>query len=78
MAPKTSIIYEDGLSYVIRNRNGEFEKVLVDILKENDKYCIIDNYDAEKLSEMGYKTDELKNIKKIKLYDEIIVNPEVE
>ena len=78
MTPKTAILYEDGLSYVVRNRNGEFEKVLVKIVKENDKYCIIDNYDSEDLSQMGLETEEIKNIKKIKLYDEIVVNPEIE
>lgn len=78
MVPKSSILYENGQSYVIRKKNANLQKILVNILKENDNYCIIDNYDSEELVELGYTTEEINSIKTIKLYDEIIVNPELE
>lgn len=78
MTPKSSILYENGLSYVLRKKNGNTEKILVKILKENDNYCIIGNYDSEELVNLGYTTKEINSIKTIKLYDEIIVNPEME
>lgn len=78
MTSKSSILYENGLSYVLRKKNGNTEKILVKILKENDNYCIIGNYDSEELVNLGYTTKEINSIKTIKLYDEIIVNPEME
>lgn len=78
MTPKSSILYENGLSYVIRKKNGDLEKILVNVLKENDTYCIIDNYDSEDLLALGYTTKDINNMKTIKIYDEIVVNPEVE
>lgn len=77
MAPKEAILYENGTAYVIRKKNENIEKIMVRILKENSNYCIIDNYDSEDLAEMGYTTEEIRDIKAIKLYDEIIVNPEI-
>ena len=76
--PKSAILYENGLSYVYRKKNGNLEKLLVKILKENDNYCIIDNYDTEELIEQGLSTEQIKNMSTIKLYDEIVINPEVE
>ena len=78
MVPKSSILYENGQSYVMRKKNTDSQKILVKILKENDNYCIIDNYSSEDLVELGYTTEEINNINTIKLYDEIIVNPELE
>ena len=78
MVPKNSILYENGISYVLRKKNNDTEKILVKILKENNNFCIIDNYDSEELAQQGYGTDEINNRKTIKLYDEIIVNPEIE
>lgn len=75
--PKSAIMYENGLSYIIRKKQGNLEKVFVKILKENDNFCIIDNYDSEDLIELGYTTDEIESMKTIKLYDEIIVDPEL-
>lgn len=73
--PKSAITYENGLSYVVRNRAGYQDKILVEILKENDNYCIINNYDNEELKSLGFSTKEINNIKKISIYDEIILNP---
>lgn len=78
MVPKSSILYENGQSYVIRKKNADLQKILINILKENDNYCIIDNYNSEDLLNLGYTTEEINNMKTIKLYDEIVVNPELE
>ena len=76
--PKSAIIYENGLSYVVRNRAGYQDKILVEILKENDNYCIIDNYDNEELKELKFSTKEINYMKKISIYDEIVINPDLE
>lgn len=76
--PKSAIIYDNGLSYVVRNRAGYYNKILVKILKESDNYSIVDNYDYEELISIGYKEEEIYNVRKINIYDEIIVNPTME
>ena len=78
IVPKSSILYEDGKSYVLIKKNANFTKVLVNVEKENDNYCLIDNYNTEKLIEFGYNTEEIKQMIKVKLYDEICANPQLE
>ena len=73
--PNEAIKEENGLSYVVRNRNGYYNKMLVKILKQNDEYCIVRAYKTEELTELGYKTSEIYNMKNIALYDEIVLNP---
>lgn len=72
--PNSSIIVEDEKNYVIRNKAGYKEKVLVKVLKKNDNYTIISNYSTSELKEMGYTTEEISKMKKIILYDEIYAN----
>ena len=76
--PKSAIIYDNGLSYVVRNRAGYYNKVLVKVLKESENYCIVDNYDYEGLKSLGYSDEEIYNVRKISIYDEIIINPSLE
>ena len=73
--PKTAILYDNGLSYVVRSRGGYQDKILVKILKENDNYCIIGNYDNDELKNLGFESDDIMSMKKITIYDEIIINP---
>ncbi len=75
--PKSSIIYENGLSYVVRNRAGVKTKILVKILKENDNYSIIGNYKVEELKELGFSATEIPKMSQINIYDEILVNPDM-
>lgn len=75
--PKSAIYYDNGLSYVVRNRGGYYDKILVEILKENNNYCIVDNYDNSELKSLGYNTKEISNMKKISIYDEIVINPDL-
>ena len=73
--PNEALKEKDGLSYVVRNRNGYYNKMLVKILKQNDEYCIVRAYKTEELKELGYSTREIYNMKNIALYDEIVLRP---
>ena len=76
--PKSVIIYDNGLSYVVRNRAGYQDKILVEILKENDNYCIVGNYTNEDLKNLGFTTEDISDMKKISIYDEILTNPKTQ
>lgn len=76
--PKSVIIYDNGLSYVVRNRAGYQDKILVEILKENDNYCIVGNYTNEDLKNLGFTTEDISDMKKISIYDEILINPKTQ
>lgn len=52
--PNEAIKEENGLSYVVRNRNGYYNKMLVKILKQNDEYCIVRQYKTEELEELQF------------------------
>lgn len=75
--PNTSIIYENGLSYVIRTKAGIKNKILVRIVKENENYSIITNYKTEELKNMGYTAEEINSMRKISIYDEILADPDL-
>lgn len=71
--PNSAIIQEGDLTYVIRNRTGYKDKILVKILKQNEGYAIIRNYTTSELKELGYKQEEIISMKSIGLYDQIEV-----
>lgn len=71
----SAIIEEGGLNYVIRNRTGYKDKILIKVQQENKNYSIIRNYTTEELLELGYDKDEIISMKSISLYDEILVSP---
>lgn len=73
--PNSTLIEENGLNYVVRNRAGYTDKILVKLEKQNDTYSIIDEYTTEELKELGWTTSEIINKKSIGIYDEILVNP---
>jgi len=75
--PKSAIYYDNGLSYVVRNRGGYQDKILIEILKENDNYCIVGNYDNDDLKSLGFTSQEIINMKNISIYDEIVINPKI-
>jgi len=76
--PNSSIYYDNGLSYIVRNRGGYQDKILVEILKENDNYCIVGNYDNEDLKSLGFSSQEIINMKSISIYDEIVIDPKIQ
>ena len=73
--PNSAIKEIDGLDYVVRNRNGYYNKMLVKVLRQNSEYCIVKQYTTEELQELGFTNTEIYNMKNINLYDEIILNP---
>lgn len=74
---KSAIIYDNGLSYIVRNRGGYLSKILVKIRKEGENYCIIRNYDSSELKELGFTTSEINNMRQVSIYDEIVLNPDL-
>lgn len=76
--PNSALSYEerDGnqMAYVTRSRIGYEDKILVKILKSNEKYSIVTNYTSEELREMGYTSAEIQNMPSITIYDEILIN----
>lgn len=81
--PNQAIVEKDGLTYVVRKRAGYETKVLVKIAKsnekevKNDKYTIIENYKTSELQDLGLSSKEINAYKGIALYDEIIMNPDL-
>lgn len=73
--PNEAIKEENGLSYVVRNRNGYYNKMLVKILKQNDEYCIVRQYKTEELEKLGFTSSQIYSMRNIALYDEIVLNP---
>ena len=75
--PNQAIVQENNLNYVIRNRDGYLSKILVKVKKQGDKYSIVDTYTAEELKKLGLSNAEISSYKKITLYDEILINPDL-
>lgn len=72
--PNSAIIYENDLAYVVRNRVGYLDKLLVKVKKQNDKYSLVTNYEPKELKELGVN---YSSTKKISLYDEILIKPDL-
>lgn len=68
-----ALIEKNDLTYIIRNRAGVKEEILVKVLRQNNTYSIVENYSDEELLELGFNQDEIVEFPKIKLYDEIFV-----
>lgn len=75
--PNKAILEEDGLNYVVRNRAGYLNKIVVNVTRKNDKYSIVSNYDTDELKKLGFTSDEIKLMKSISIYDELILNPDL-
>lgn len=75
--PNKAIIEEDGLNYVVRNRVGYSDKILVKVKRQNDKYAIVTNYSTSDLEKIGLGNNEIDTTKKISIYDELILNPDL-
>ena len=65
---------ENNIAYITRTRIGYEDKILVKILKSNEKYSIVTNYSTEELTEMGYTSSEIRSMPNIAIYDEILIN----
>lgn len=62
--PNKAIIEEDGLNYVVRNRVGYLDKILVKVKRQNDKYAIVTNYSTSDLEKIGLGNNEIDTTKK--------------
>ncbi len=75
--PNQAIVKENELNYVVRNRAGYLSKLLVNVIKEGEKYSIVKPYTSSELEELGFSNTEILSYKKISLYDEIVLNPDL-
>ncbi len=73
--PNSAIIEKNGKKYIVRKRIGYTDNILIKVLKTSGDYSIIENYTNLELKELGYSTEEIRNMKNIALYDEIIIKP---
>ena len=73
--PNSSIVEKGEENYIVRKRIGYTDNILIKVLKVAENYSIIDNYTSSQLKELGYSTEEIKNMKSITLYDEILLRP---
>lgn len=73
--PNTSIVEREGANYIVRKRVGYSDDILIKVLKVSNNYSIIENYTSSELKELGYSSEEIKNMKSITLYDEILLRP---
>ena len=76
--PNQAIVKENDLDYVVRNRAGYFNKILVKVKRKGDKYSIVEAYDNRELKELGLSDEEINSYRKISLYDEILINPNLD
>lgn len=75
--PNSSIIYDEfDRAYIIKNRSGYLDKILVKKVRETKNYTLIKNYETAELKELGFVTDDIKKMKKVTQYDEIISKPQ--
>ena len=70
----SALIQKDDLTYIVRNRAGIKEEILVKVLRQNDNYAIVENYSTAELESLGYNSDSIDVKKSISLYDEILIN----
>ena len=75
--PNQAIVEENGLNYVVRNRAGYLSKILVEVKRKNEKYAIVSNYDTEDLKALGFSDSQINSMKRIAIYDELILNPDL-
>lgn len=75
--PNQAIVKEGDLDYVVRSRAGYLSKILVKVKKQGEKYSIVESYSTEELTKLGFSNEEIVKYKKISLYDEILLNPQL-
>lgn len=72
--PNSAILEdEQGLKYVIRKKAGLEQKIIVKVLKKNDKYSVVGTYNNSELEALGI---DAKGYIKISQYDNILLYPE--
>ena len=51
--------------------------ILIIVKKQNGKYSIIKNYTTSELQELGFTNSQINSMKKISIYDELMINPDL-
>lgn len=75
--PNSAIIYDkNNRPYIIRNRAGYLDKILIKKIKETKSYTLVENYETEELKQQGFSMEEIRNMKNVALYDEIVSKPQ--
>lgn len=75
--PNSSILHdENNNSFIIRNRAGYLDKIMIKELRTTKNYTIVENYEIQDLQEKGYTDEEIRKMKNVMVYDEIISNPD--
>ena len=62
------------IHYVVRTRIDYQDKIIVKILKQNERYAIVSKYTSDELKELGFTSQEILNMPNIAIYDEIFIN----
>lgn len=75
--PNQAIVEENGVNYVVRNRAGYLSKIAVKVTRKNDKYSIVSNYNKDDLKKLGFSIEEINSMKKVSIYDELMLNPDL-
>ena len=75
--PNSALAEENGLYFVVRNRVGYLNKIVVKVLRKNENYSIVTNYTSDELKELGYDEEIIGNMRKLKLYDDLLLKPDV-
>ena len=75
--PNQAIIEQDGLHYVVRNRAGYLNKILINVKKQNEKYSIVSNYTTDELKKLGFTDSQIASNRTLYVYDEILLNPDL-
>lgn len=63
---------DNEFSYVEKEKAGYIEKIIIKVLRQNESYSIVKNYEKEELRELGYTEEEISDMSEINLYDEIL------
>ncbi len=75
--PNQAIVENEGLNYVVRNRAGYLDKILVKVKNKNEKYSIVTSYSVDELKELGFSSTDIQSMQSISIYDEIVLNPDL-
>ena len=69
-----ALVEKNDFTYIQRKRTNYIDEILVKVLRQNDTFSIVTNYSIEELESLGYSEDEITDMKKIKIYDEILLH----
>ncbi len=73
----SAIKYDGNIPYVVKNIVGYEYKIYVKIMSSNETYSVVKNYTTDEYKKLGFTDDEIRNMRKLTIYDEILTNPNV-